>query len=163
RSATSCCSTRMPGRSGTPSRSSPRLPTSTPRRRSSGRGCSTRTGLCSDRRARFRRCGGWRPTNLSRTSSAPRPRFLNSFYEGDFDHDAAREVDWLFGASLLVRRDAADEVGLFDEDFFMFSEETDWCFRFRQARWSVWFFPGADVVHVGGASHGGRLFEENVR
>src|SRR4029453_14242974 len=94
---------------------------------------------------------------------APRSPLLNRFYEGDFDHDAAREVDWLFGASLLVRRDAADEVGLFDEDFFMFSEETDWCFRFRQAGWSVWFFPGADVVHVGGASHGGRLFEENVR
>src|SRR5918912_637932 len=45
----------------------------------------------------------------------------------------------------------------------MFSEETDWCYRFRQAGWSVWFFPGAEVVHVGGASHGGRLFAENVR
>src|SRR5256885_1433328 len=73
------------------------------------------------------------------------------------------EVDWLFGACLLVRRDAADEVGLFDEDFFMFSEETDWCYRFRQAGWSVYFFPGAEVVHVGGASHGGSLFAENVR
>lgn len=94
---------------------------------------------------------------------APRSSLLNKFYEGDFDHDETREVDWLFGACLLVRRDAADEVGLFDEDFFMFSEETDWCYRFRQAGWSVWFFPGAAVVHVGGASHGGRLFAENVR
>ena len=94
---------------------------------------------------------------------APRSRALNAFYEGGFDHDEAREVDWLFGACLLVRRDAADEVGLFDEDFFMFSEETDWCFRFRQAGWGVWFFPGAEVVHLGGASHGGRLFAENVR
>jgi N-acetylglucosaminyl-diphospho-decaprenol L-rhamnosyltransferase len=94
---------------------------------------------------------------------APRSRLLNRFYEGDFDHDETREVDWLFGACLLARRDAADEVGLFDEDFFMFSEETDWCYRFRQAGWSVWFFPGAEVVHVGGASHGGRLFAENVR
>jgi GT2 family glycosyltransferase len=94
---------------------------------------------------------------------APRSRLLNSFYEGDFDHDEAREVDWLFGPCLLVRRDAADEVGLFDEDFFMFSEETDWCYRFRQAGWSVWFFPGAQAIHVGGASHGGRLFVENVR
>ncbi len=57
---------------------------------------------------------------------APRSQALNSFYEGGFDHDEVREVDWLFGACLLVRRDAADEVGLFDEDFFMFSEETDW-------------------------------------
>jgi N-acetylglucosaminyl-diphospho-decaprenol L-rhamnosyltransferase len=94
---------------------------------------------------------------------APRSRVLNRFYEGGFDHDEPREVDWLFGACLLVRRDAADQVGLFDEDFFMFSEETDWCYRFGQAGWSVWFFPGAEVVHVGGASHGGRLFAENVR
>jgi GT2 family glycosyltransferase len=94
---------------------------------------------------------------------APRSRVLNSFYEGGFDHDEVREVDWLFGACLLVRRDAADEVGLFDEDFFMFSEETDWCYRFHQAGWTVYFFPRAEVVHVGGASHGGGLFAENVR
>jgi N-acetylglucosaminyl-diphospho-decaprenol L-rhamnosyltransferase len=94
---------------------------------------------------------------------APRSRALNSFYEGGFDHEEVREVDWLFGACLLVRRDAADEVGLFDEDFFMFSEETDWCYRFHQAGWNVYFFPGAEVVHVGGASHGGGLFAENVR
>jgi N-acetylglucosaminyl-diphospho-decaprenol L-rhamnosyltransferase len=94
---------------------------------------------------------------------APRSRALNRFYEGGFEHDVVREVDWLFGACLLVRRDAADEVGLFDEDFFMFSEETDWCYRLRQAGWKVYFFPGAEVVHVGGGSHGGSLFAENVR
>ena len=94
---------------------------------------------------------------------APRSRALNTFYEGGFDHDETRDVDWLFGACLLVRRDAADEVGLFDEDFFMFSEETDWLYRFHQAGWSVYFYPDAEVVHVGGASHGGTLFAENVR
>jgi GT2 family glycosyltransferase len=45
----------------------------------------------------------------------------------------------------------------------MFSEETDWAYRFRRAGWKVLFFPGAEAVHVGGASHGGRLFRENVR
>jgi N-acetylglucosaminyl-diphospho-decaprenol L-rhamnosyltransferase len=107
----------------------------------------------------------WRLTTeyLFLRKLAPRSRALNSFYEGGFDHDEVREVDWLFGACLLVRREAADEVGLFDEDFFMFSEETDWCYRFHQAGWNVYFFPGAEVVHVGGASHGGRLFAENVR
>jgi N-acetylglucosaminyl-diphospho-decaprenol L-rhamnosyltransferase len=94
---------------------------------------------------------------------APHSRALNSFYEGGFDHDQVREVDWVFGACLLVRRDAADEVGLFDESFFMFSEETDWCYRFHEAGWRVFFFPDAEVVHVGGASHGGSLFAENVR
>jgi GT2 family glycosyltransferase len=97
---------------------------------------------------------------------APRSRLLNRFYEGDFDHDQAREVDWLFGACLLVRRDAADEVGLFDEDFFMFSEETDWCYRFRQAGWKVVFTPDAEFTHVGGATTKktwGPMFREQVR
>jgi N-acetylglucosaminyl-diphospho-decaprenol L-rhamnosyltransferase len=83
---------------------------------------------------------------------APRSRALNAFYGGGFAYDEPREAEFLMGACLLVRREAADTVGLFDENFFMFSEETDWCYRFRQAGWSVLFFPDAEVVHVGGAS-----------
>jgi len=94
---------------------------------------------------------------------APRSTLLNALYAGGFEHDEVREVDWLYGAALLVRRAAADEVGLFDESFFMFGEETDWCYRFRAAGWKVLFFPGAEVVHVGGATHGGRLYRENLR
>ncbi len=94
---------------------------------------------------------------------APRSRALNAFYAGGFDHGTAREVEWAMGACLLVRREAADAVGLFDEDFFLFSEETDWLYRFRQAGWTVWFLPDAEVVHVGGASHGGTMFVENLR
>jgi N-acetylglucosaminyl-diphospho-decaprenol L-rhamnosyltransferase len=94
---------------------------------------------------------------------APRSKRLNPLYRGDFDHDRVEEVDWLFGPALLVRREAADAVGLFDEDFFMFSEEVDWMTRFRRAGWTVVFFPDAEVVHVGGASHGGRMYVENLR
>ena len=94
---------------------------------------------------------------------APHTRLLNPLYRGDFDHDTTAEVDWLYGPALLVRREAADAVGLFDEDFFMFSEEVDWLTRFRRAGWQVLFFPGAEVVHVGGASHGGQMYVENLR
>ena len=95
---------------------------------------------------------------------APRTRALNAFYGARFDHESVREADWLYGACLLVRRAATQEVGLFDEDFFLFSEETDWCYRFREAGWKVLFYPGAEIVHVGGASHGGRdVPGENVR
>jgi len=93
----------------------------------------------------------------------PHTKLLNPLYRGDFAHDRVEEVDWLYGPALLVRREAADEVGLFDEDFFMFSEEVDWLTRFREAGWKVLFFPGAEVVHVGGGSHGGRLYVENLR
>src|SRR3712207_194372 len=94
---------------------------------------------------------------------APRSSLLNGFYAGGFDHDAVREADFVMGACMLVRRAAVEEVGPLDESFFLFSEETDWCYRFRRAGWQVLFFPGAEVVHVGGASHGGRMFRENVR
>jgi hypothetical protein len=94
---------------------------------------------------------------------APRSSALNAFYAGGFDHDEVREAEFLMGACMLVRRDAIDEVGLLDEDFFLFSEETDWCFRFRHAGWQVVFFPGAECVHVGGVAHGGRFYRENLR
>jgi len=93
---------------------------------------------------------------------APRSLALNAFYAGGFDHDEVHEAEFVMGACMLVRREATEEVGLLDEDFFLFSEETDWCYRFRRAGWQVLFFPGAECVHVGGASHGGRLFRENV-
>jgi len=94
---------------------------------------------------------------------APRSQALNAFYAGGFAHDEVREAEFLMGACMLVRRAAVDQVGELDEDFFLFSEETDWHYRFRQAGWQVLFFPGAECVHVGGAAHGGRLFRENVR
>jgi N-acetylglucosaminyl-diphospho-decaprenol L-rhamnosyltransferase len=94
---------------------------------------------------------------------APRSRALNAFYAGDFDHDEVRELDWVMGACMLVRRDAIDAVGGLDESFFLFSEETDWCYRFARAGWKVLFCPGAQCVHVGGAAHGGRMFRENLR
>jgi GT2 family glycosyltransferase len=94
---------------------------------------------------------------------APRSDALNAFYGGGFDHGSSREVESLYGAALLVRREAADEVGLFDETFFMFSEETDWLHRFREAGWQVWFSPAAEITHLGGASHGGRLYAENLK
>ena len=94
---------------------------------------------------------------------APRSSALNAFYAGGFDHDEVREVEFVMGACMLVRREAIAEVGLADENFFLFSEETDWCYRVREAGWEVVFFPGAECVHVRGASHAGRLYRENLR
>jgi hypothetical protein len=94
---------------------------------------------------------------------APRSRALNSFYGGRFDHEAVHAVEFVMGACMLVRREAVDAVGYADEDYFLFSEETDWCYRFRRAGWQVLFYPGAECVHVGGGSHAGRLYRENLR
>jgi len=94
---------------------------------------------------------------------APRTRALNAFYGGGFRHDRELEAEFLMGAALLVRRKAIEQVGALDERFFLFSEEVDWCYRFRQAGWKVIFTPAAEVVHVGGAAHAGRLFREQVQ
>jgi GT2 family glycosyltransferase len=94
---------------------------------------------------------------------APGSSALNAFYAGGFDHDEVREVEVVMGACMLVRRVAIEQVGYCDEDYFLFSEETDWCYRFREAGWEVVFFPGAECVHVRGASHSGRLYRENLR
>ena len=61
--------------------------------------------------------------------------------------NAVRGVDWVMGAALVLRREALDEVGLFDEEFFLYSEEVDLQFRLRQAGWEVRYFPEATVVH----------------
>jgi N-acetylglucosaminyl-diphospho-decaprenol L-rhamnosyltransferase len=94
---------------------------------------------------------------------APRSRLFNAFFGAGFDHRSVCEAEWVGAACLLVRREAADEVGLFDEDYFMFSEEVDWCRRFRDAGWKVLFYPGAEVVHVFGASYNPALFNELLR
>ena len=66
--------------------------------------------------------------------------------------DEARPVDWAVGAALLMRRDALDDVGGFDERFFMYVEDLDWCWRARQRGWEVRIEPDAVVRHVGNAS-----------
>jgi len=90
-------------------------------------------------------------------------RALNAFYGAGFDHLSEREVDWVMGACMLLRRAAIDDVGGFDERYFLFSEEVDWMRRAADRGWSSVFAPDARCVHIGGASHGGRLFRENVR
>ena len=61
-------------------------------------------------------------------------------------------ADWVSGACMLLRRTAFEEVGGFDEGYFMYAEDVDLCWRLRQAGWSVMWTPAGEVVHVQGAS-----------
>lgn len=65
-----------------------------------------------------------------------------------------READWVPGACLMIRQEALEHVGGLDEDYFMYSEEVDWCWRVRQAGWKIFYLPGAKVLHWGGQSIG---------
>jgi len=64
----------------------------------------------------------------------------------------AREADWVSGAFFLVRRKAFDDVGGFDEGYFMYVEDVDLCWRLRRAGWVIRYEPAAEVVHEQGRS-----------
>ncbi len=82
----------------------------------------------------------------------PRNRVLSRYYLLDRADDETQEVDWVMGACLLARRQAIEQVGLLDEDYFMYSEELDWCYRFKKQGWQVVYLPAARVVHHEGKS-----------
>lgn len=67
---------------------------------------------------------------------------------------SAQQVDWCAGASMMVRRQVLEQVGLFDEAFFLYYEETDFCRRARLAGWPTYYVPDSSVAHIGSASTG---------
>lgn len=82
----------------------------------------------------------------------PDNAILRRYYVADRSDDETQDVDWLVGACLCARREAIEAVGLLDERFFMYSEEADWCRRFRAAGWSIAYVPSAEVRHLEGGS-----------
>ena len=68
--------------------------------------------------------------------------------------DKETQVDWLAGCSMMIRRQVLEEVGLFDETFFLYFEETDLCMRARRQGWLTYYVPESSVAHVGSASTG---------
>jgi GT2 family glycosyltransferase len=82
----------------------------------------------------------------------PAARLDELLLEGSWHHDRARDVDWAVGAALLMRRTALDEIGGFDERFFMYAEDLEWCWRAHQHGWTIRFEPTALVRHVGNVS-----------
>jgi GT2 family glycosyltransferase len=99
-------------------------------------------------------------TGLSRLR--PRSRRLAGYTAEHLDPDEAGPVDAVNGAFMLVRREALDEVGSLDEDYWLYMEDLDWCYRFWQADWPVLYWPGVEVVHVkGGSSTSNRSWRTN--
>ncbi len=70
--------------------------------------------------------------------------------------DTTRAVDWLAGASMMLRREMLDHVGFFDEGFFLYFEETDLCRRARNAGWRTDYVRSAEVMHIGSVSTGAK-------
>ncbi len=74
-------------------------------------------------------------------------KHLYSYLMKDFDHKFSQRADWLLGAALFVRKSAIDKIGLMDERFFLYFEDTDWCRRFWQNGFEVWYVAEAKMFH----------------
>ena len=82
----------------------------------------------------------------------PGNRFSRRYRMLDWDRASARDVDWVAGTHLLVRREAWDAVGGFDEAYFMYLEDVDLCWRMRTAGWRTGYEPAARITHDIGRS-----------
>jgi hypothetical protein len=82
----------------------------------------------------------------------PKSRFFGHADRTWADPMQPAAVDWVPGAFMIIRKTVLDEVGLFDESFFLYYEETDLCRRIRAAGHAVWYWPDIVVVHIGGES-----------
>lgn len=69
------------------------------------------------------------------------------------DENQTYEVDSLVGAFMMVRSDAIQEVGLLDEEFFMYGEDIDWCYRIKSSGWKVVYYGDAEIIHYKGGSN----------
>jgi GT2 family glycosyltransferase len=80
-------------------------------------------------------------------------RSRDSLEELNTSPTTERDVAWVCGSFLLIRRECLEQVGNLDERFFIYDEDIDWCLRAQRVGCRVRFWPGASMVHLGSASH----------
>jgi GT2 family glycosyltransferase len=98
------------------------------------------------------------PSIASEFESGAKTGFISRFLKNSSVSipipDTDTQVDWVMGASVMLRRRMLDEIGSFDEAFFLYFEETELCFRAAQAGWRTYFVPSSEVLHIGSVSTG---------
>ena len=82
-------------------------------------------------------------------SNSPRFARYNMTY---LDPEQTHQVDALSGSCMMVRKQTMDQVGMLDEDYFMYGEDLDWCFRMHAAGWKIYYVPETEIIHFRGAS-----------
>jgi len=78
---------------------------------------------------------------------------IKSYFQSEEDNPL--EVDFVSGACMLIRKEVIEKVRMFDENFFMYVEDLDFCKRIKKAGWEICYYPLAEVIHLGGKSSGG--------
>lgn len=82
----------------------------------------------------------------------PRSPVFGRYNMTHLPENETAEVDALSGSCMMLRRTALDEAGLFDEEFFMYGEDIDLCYRIQQARWKIYYTPETEIIHYKGQS-----------
>lgn len=85
------------------------------------------------------------------------PMHPMSFYKGGSIFKNKRKMDWITGAFMLFKREVFKDAGVFNEDFFMYVEETELCYRVVKSGWEIWYLPKWSIIHYGGSSSGGEF------
>jgi len=80
------------------------------------------------------------------------PMKEKSFVKGESFYEKEKEIDWITGAFFLMRKEVSKQVGGFDEDYFMYTEEVDLCYRSKKVGWKIYYNPKWSITHLGGAS-----------
>ncbi len=107
----------------------------------------------SDRRRRF----------LRRYLAFALGKTVRSYLDAWVTSNSPLEVEGISGASMMLRREATGQVGLLDENIFMYLEDIDYCMRLRKAGWKLYYVPGGGIVHLVGKSSGGRMRQYGVQ
>lgn len=84
----------------------------------------------------------------------PRSQFFNGYHLGWKDIDKTHEIEALVGAFMLTRREAGEQVGWWDEDYFWYGEDLDFCYKLREKGWKIFYVPEFTTLHYKGASGG---------
>jgi GT2 family glycosyltransferase len=82
----------------------------------------------------------------------PKHPLIAHYHMTYLDPEQTTEIEVLSGSCMMVRKAAMDQVGLLDEDYFMYGEDIDWCYRFHQAGWKIYYVPTTSIIHFRGES-----------
>ena len=94
---------------------------------------------------------------------APATKLLAGYATDTTVSEVECPTDWVAGASLMVRREVFEAIGVLDEAYFMYYEEVDFCLRANRAGWPCWYVPSSRVVHLVGQSSGIQVGSEKKR
>lgn len=92
----------------------------------------------------------------------PKVRLFNGYHRWDLPMDKVHAVDAVSGAFMLFRRALVEQIGLFDERFFMYAEDVDFCMRARQSGARVYYDPRQEVIHIKGTSTGIKRHSDHI-